>query len=406
MVRSGCWQSRHQIKALLLGCVISTLPYTARAQSGDDNCQPLIDTSVILSVVTEQFYDRRFNGLNWSGEVAETVESVSCDDSPAQVSARVNTLLSRLGASHTAAFSTQDLEYWAFNAQFYFDSIDGYPLPFAGIWAQPDGEQWFVSAVLDGSVAANAGVQVGDQLLQLNNQAFTPTGFMAGENTLQLSSDGTTTRELQLLVTEQGMMRAFTEASAASARIFELGAGDQKKTVGYYRIWAGRDQIQRDFQTQLETFYESEADALIVDLRGGLGAVSADYLAPVRYQLTRKKIPVHFLIDDSVFAGKEVLASVVRRDALGKLVGSVTAGEHRPARTSRILGDRYFLTVATGSFPAPETGVIEAVGVAPDIEVESCRQYCEGSDPVLQASLQALASELASGPDQSVSAQQ
>ena len=406
MVRSGRWQSRLQIKALLAGCVFSTLSYAAKAQSGDDNCQPLIDTSVILSVVTEQFYDRRFNGLNWSAEVAETVESVSCDDSPAQVSARVNTLLSRLGASHTAVFSIQDLEYWAFNAQFYFDSLDGYPFPFAGIWAEPDGDQWFVSAVLDGSVAAQAGVQPGDQLLQLNNQAFTPTGFVSGENTLQLSSDGNTTRELQLLVSEQGMMRAFTEASAASARIFELGAGDQKKTVGYYRIWAGRDQIQRDFQTQLEVFHESEADALIVDLRGGLGATSADYLAPVRYQLTREKIPVHFLIDDSVFAGKEVLVSIVRRDSLGTLVGSTTAGEHRPARTSRILGDRYFLTVATGSFPPPETGVIEGVGVAPDIEVESCRQYCAGHDPVLEASIQALASELASGPDSSVSAQQ
>ena len=388
--------SRRNLKIWLWGSVFSALPLTAFAQ---DNCQSLTDTSVILSVVTEQFYDRSFNGLNWSGEVAETVESVACDETQGQVTARINALLSRLGASHTAVYSAEDLEYWALNAQFHFDDLEAYALPFAGILAELDGDTWFVSAVLDGSVAARAGVRAGDALLQLNGEPFAPTGFVAGDNQLQLSSDGRSTRELTLSVPAQNIMQAFVDASQASARVLELEADNsQSRRVGYYRIWAGRDQIQRDVQRTIDEFYDANVDALIVDLRGGLGATSADYLAPVRYFLVRKQVSVHFLIDSSVRGGKELLASMVRRDNLGKLVGATTAGEHRPARVNRLLGDRYFLMVATGAFPVPETGVIEGVGVAPDLAVEACTQYCEGRDPILAASLAALAAEPAPEP--------
>jgi len=380
---SGC----RQIGRLWLVCIASALPFTAQAQG---SCQPLTDTSVILSVVSEQFFDRRFNGLSWNAEVAQTVESVDCDESPAQVSARINALLSKLGASHTFVYSTEDIEYWAFNAQNSFDSVDAYPLPFPGIWVRREGEQWFVSAVLDGSEASAAGVQAGDRLIQLNSQEFSPTAFVAGENRLQISADGSSTRELTLNVTEQGVMRALIDASAASARIISAGNAQ----VGYYRIWAGRDAIQRDFQSTLDEFYDAKVDALIVDLRGGLGAIGIDYLAPVRFYQVRHKVPIHFLIDESVFGGKELVASTARSDGLATLVGTTTAGEHRPARITRVLGGRYFLSVATGSFPAPDAGVIEGAGVEPDMEVESCRQYCNGRDPVLEASLQALAAEL------------
>lgn len=386
------WSMR--LRPELIACLLSALPLATWAQ---DNCQALTDTSVILSVVTEQFYDRSFNGLNWPAEVASAVESVDCDDSPTQVTSRINALLSRLGASHTAAFSTEELDYWALNSQYYFDSLDGYPLAFAGILAEREEEKWFVSAVLDGSVAAQAGVQVGDELLQLNNNPFSPTGFVPGDNRLRVSPDGSDTREIALSVPQQSLMRAFVDASSASARVIELDAGnDRLLSVGYYRIWAGRDPIQRDFQSTLDEYYDADIDALVVDLRGGLGATSADYLAPVRYLLARKKMPVHFLIDVSVFGGKELLASLVRHDGLGQLVGATTAGEHRPARVNRLLNDRYFLMVATGAFPAPEGGVIEGVGVEPDIAVETCTRFCAGHDPILDASLQILASAVES----------
>jgi C-terminal processing protease CtpA/Prc len=101
-------------------------------------------------------------------------------------------------------------------------------------------------------------------------------------------------------------------------------------------------------------------------------------------------VPVYFLSDDSVRSGKELLAALVRRDGLGTLVGSTTAGYYLSGRMNRLLDNRYFLYVAVGTFPTPGTGDIEGIGVAPDIEVSPCRQHCNGSDPILDRVLQLI----------------
>jgi carboxyl-terminal processing protease len=356
-----------------------------------DACQPLGDTSVILSVVTEQFYDRSFNGLNWPVEISNTVAATACDDSPATVVERINELLARLDASHTAVYSQQDLDYWGLNSLFYFDGLDGYTLPFPGIWAIRDDQSWFVSHVFNGSPAQQAGISAGDELISLNSQLFAPTAFIEGNNQLEISSDGNTARTVDVIAPVQSVMRALVDASAASAQTFSVASSDGEKAVGYYRIWAVRDQIQRDFQAAVEQFTADEVDALIVDLRGGFGGSSEDYLAPIRFMLVQRSIPLFFLIDDSVRSGKELLAAVIRRDQLGTLVGATTAGYFLAGRMNRLLNERYFLYVAVNTFPPPGTGDIEGVGVAPDVEVEPCKQHCNAQDPILQRALELIA---------------
>ena len=369
----------------------NAMPVQAQATATGDSCQALTDVSVILSIVTEQFYDRSFNGLDWRSEVASVVEATGCDEMPADVTQRVNALLSRLDASHTAVYSPQDLDYWGLNSLFYFDGLDGYALPFPGIWATRHNDGWFATHVLNGSEAEQAGVQAGDELLQLNGGDFSPTAFVAGNNTLEISADGRTTRTVQIEAPVHSVMRAFVDASAASAQILTTSGSNGGKTAGYYRIWAARDQIQRDFQAAIEHFTMQEVDALIVDLRGGFGGTSEEYLAAVRFMRAQRPVPVYFLIDDSVRSGKELLAAVVRRDELGTLVGSTTAGYYLSGRMNRVLNDRYFLYVAVSEYPTPGPQPIEGVGIAPDIEVEPCRQYCGGRDPVLARVLEIIA---------------
>ena len=390
-IRSGLTLAGLAWSALL--CLSAPAPVSL-AQSVEDNCTALRDISVVLSVVTEQFHDRSFNGLNWSSEVADAVEATQCSDSPAQVTERVNALLARLNASHTAVYSQSDLDYWGLNSLFHFDGLDAYTLPFAGVWAslvnsdQSASPRWFATHVLNGSAAETAGILQGDELMLLNGDAFSPTGFVPGINRVQVSSDGVTSREVTIEVLEQSVMRAFVDASAASARVLDLPS--LGKRVAYYRIWAARDQIQRNFQQEMENFSESDIDALIVDLRGGFGGTSDDYLSAVRFMRVQNPLPVYFLIDDSVRSGKELLAALVRRDGLGTLVGSTTAGYYLSGRMNRLLDNRYFLYVAVGTFPTPGTGDIEGIGVAPDIEVAPCRQHCNGSDPILDRVLQLI----------------
>jgi len=382
------------LTALALLCLSALRPPAAIAQSNDGDCTPLRDISVVLSVVTEQFYDRNFNGLNWSSEVADAVESTQCGDSPAQVANRVNALLARLNASHTALYTAEDLDYWGLNSLFHFDGLDAYTLPFAGVWAALEESahsgdpRWFATQVLNGSAAESAGILQGDELMLLNGGAFNPTGFVPGMNRVQVSSDGVTSREITLDVPVQSVMRAFVDASTASSRVLDLPS--LGKRIAYYRIWAARDQIQRDFQQAVESYAESDINALIIDLRGGFGGTSDDYLSALRFMRVQNPVPVYCLIDDSVRSGKELLAAIVRRDRLGTLVGSTTAGYYLSGRMNRLLDNRYFLYVAVGTFPTPGTGEIEGAGVAPDIEVTPCRQHCNGSDPILDRVMQLI----------------
>ena len=394
-------KSRHLSGLTLAGLACSVLSGLSAlsspasvAQSADADCAGVRDISAILSVVTEQFYDRRFNGLNWSSEVADAVEATQCDDKPEQVTERVNSLLARLNASHTGVYSQSDLDYWGLNSLFHFDGLDAYTLPFAGVWATLEGNsqsanpRWFATHVLNGSAAETAGILQGDELMLLNGDVFSPTRFMPGINRLQVTSDGVTSREVTIDVPEQSVMRAFVDASAASARVLDLPSIG--KRIAYYRIWAARDQIQRSFQQAMDDFSEADIDALIVDLRGGFGGTSDDYLSAVRFMRAQNPLPMYFIIDDSVRSGKELMAALVRRDDLGTLVGSTTAGDYLSGRMNRLLDNRYFLYVAAGTFPTPGTGDIEGVGVAPDIEVAPCRQHCSGRDPILDRVLQLI----------------
>lgn len=362
-----------------------------QASAAGDSCQALTDISVILSLVTEQFYDRRFNGLNWPAEISAAVEATACDESPADVARRVNALLSRLQASHTEVHSQQDLDYWGLSSLFHFEGLDAYPLPFPGIWATRHDEGWFADQVLNGSAAWQAGVRAGDELISLNGEMFLPLAFSEGSSQLEISSDGDSTRTLQIDVPLQSVMRAFVDASIASAQTISIDGANGEKSVGYYHVWAARDQILRDFQANIDGFVAAEVDALIVDLRGGFGGASEEYLGAIRLMQAQRAVPVYFLIDDSVRSGKELLASVARRDQLGTLVGSTTAGYYLSGRVNRVLDERYFLYVAVGEYPRPAPQPIEGVGVAADIEVAPCRQHCNGRDPVLERALEIIA---------------
>jgi len=88
------------------------------------------------------------------------------------------------------------------------------------------------------------------------------------------------------------------------------------------------------------------------------------------------------VIDDGVRSGKELLASIIRTERLGTLVGSTTAGAFLAGTGLRLLDDRYFLLLAVRD-PQPRVP-IEGIGVAPHVVVAPCREYCGGADPQLE----------------------
>lgn len=143
----------------------------------------------------------------------------------------------------------------------------------------------------------------------------------------------------------------------------------------------------------LDDFEDRGIDFLIIDYRGGYGGTSEDYLNKIRESAYWQNVPKYFLIDDSVRSGKEMLAGIIKRDGLGTLVGSTTAGYFLGASPFRLFDDKYFLLLAIGDGTVPVLpgiGRIEGVGVTPDIFIEPCRMYCAEHDPVLEKAIELI----------------
>jgi carboxyl-terminal processing protease len=117
-------------------------------------------------------------------------------------------------------------------------------------------------------------------------------------------------------------MQAFIHASRSSRRVLAVNG----KQVGYFRLWAARDAILQELKEAVADFDAQNVDALAVDLRGGYGGTSQDYLAPLRTGAHVARMPKYFLVDEAVRSGKEMLAAIIKKEKLGVLVGSRTAG--------------------------------------------------------------------------------
>lgn len=352
-------------------------------------CQPVAEYDEIVGVVTERFFDQTFNGLDWHANVAARRNQIECTDDDAGVAAVVNALLAELDASHTALYTTGDMHYWGLNSLFTFDDPDAYTINFSGIWPQQQSGTWYVKHVLEESAADRAGVRVGDELLALNGAQFSLDELDSASVILRVSSDGRTARDVVIQTSRQTIMRAFVEAARASARVLTV----DEKRVGYFHLWTARDAILESMNAALEAFEAMKVDAVLLDYRGGYGGTSEDYLAKLRERPYLREIPKYFLIDDSVRSGKEMLAGIVKRDELGTLVGSTTAGDFLGASPFRFFDDKYFLLLAIGdgSIPiVPGVGQIEGMGIEPDVFVEPCRMHCSGRDPQFEKAIELI----------------
>lgn len=343
-----------------------------------DGCRAQSEYDEITAAVTKQFYDKTFRGLDWPARVAEYRKLVRCSDDEAKVAVQVNRLLAELHASHTALYTKADMDYWALNSMFAAGN-DSYPVEFAGVWPQQRNGRWYAKYVFEDSPAARAGLVQGDELLKLNGQAFAPLAFTGQSDALTFSRGGKAARSVSVQAIHQSIIQGFITSSAASRQVLNAGG----KRVGYFHLWTARDVILQSLKDSLGAFEQERVDAVIIDLRGGYGGTSPDYLEPVRTNAYLESIPKYFLIDDGVRSGKEMLAAMIKRDKIGTLVGSRTAGMYLGAAPIRLVNGRYFLLLAVQSGVLPNLPPIEGVGVEPDLAVAACRARCAAPDTEL-----------------------
>jgi carboxyl-terminal processing protease len=215
--------------------------------------------------------------------------------------------------------------------------------------------------------------------------------------------------ELEVVPERIRPVEFYVQGLRESARIVEHDG----TRVAYLRVWSYAG--AQNHAVVVETLRAPpfvEADAVVMDLRGGWGGASPEYLdlfnarIPVMEMIARdgqlSRFPFHWrkpaalLVDGRTRSGKELLAHGFRRYGYGPVVGTRTAGA--------VLGGRVFPVGQAGLLYLAVADVridgerLEGHGVEPDVRVAWQIPWAAGRDPQLDEAVEVLAEGIPATP--------
>ena len=367
--------------------------------------------------VNNNFYDPKFNGVDWKAMQQKYEPLAKQAKSVDEVSTVVNRMLSQLNSSHTHFYTKSEPAYYQllgiFKDGFLKEIKKFFPggnIDYTGIgvFSKEISGKTFINAVLDGSPAAQAGLKVGDQILAVDGNKYQPIqSFINKANkpvslSVQRTPEPNSVNSITVTPKQLNPSTMFLDAMRASVKVTER---DRKK-IGYIHIWSYASDQYQDLLEEEVTFGKlKDADSLILDLRDGWGGATPNYLSifsnkvPILTEVPRSgkkttldyqwRKPVVMVINNGTRSGKEILAYGFKQYGIGPLLGTKTAGA--------VLGARPFLLQDGSLLYLPVVDVfvnserLEGKGVVPDIEVLFQLEYAQGSDPQQEKAVEFLA---------------
>jgi carboxyl-terminal processing protease len=285
-----------------------------------------------------------------------------------------------------------------------------------GIFTKDINGKTFITAILDGSPAAKAGLKVGDAVLMVDGKPYQPIQSFVDKAdrevkiSIQRTPDAKSIEDITVIPKKLYPNTLFLEAMRESIKIIERdrtlpGAKSDRQKIGYVHIWSyAGDQYQQLLGDEIAYGKLKDADSLILDLRDGWGGANPNYLAifaeqvPVLTRIPRDGIkrnldyqwrkPVVMLVNNGSRSGKEILAYGFKKYGLGKVIGTKTAGAV-VGGSPFLLNDGNLLYLAVVDVLV-DGERLEGKGVIPDIEVPFPLEYAQGKDPQLERAIEVL----------------
>jgi carboxyl-terminal processing protease len=371
--------------------------------------EPAATIEKLLDAVVERtvqsFWDQE-RLPDWRKKAAEARQGILDAPSLEEAVRRINRLLNDLNTSHTALLTPDDPDYYVLGSVFgRKDAVAG-----IGIYSHRIDGHDFVDLLLEGSAADRAGLKVGDEIVAVDGEPFHPVRSFRGKAgraaavALRRLPKGPV-EAVQVGVEDIQPLKAFNDATVASARVIEWHG----RRVGYVHIWASLAESEDALRTALKRVgFRSgrqtppELDGMIVDMRGKIGGLLST--VPRYLELIDPRGPqvladngttrigresmrgrTAVLIDRHTRSAAEVFVHSYKRERLGPLIGTRTAGAVSAGRLYDLPGGHRLYLATTGL--TIDGDVLEGLGVAPDINVERPIPYAGGADPVLDAAV-------------------
>ncbi|WP_116809411.1 S41 family peptidase [Steroidobacter cummioxidans] len=388
------------LAAITLACLSSaTAPAEDRGASFD----------WVWQTVNEKFYSAKFNGVDWNAMRTKYRDRANRAGTREERAAVINEMLAELHTSHTAFYTPDTPEYfhllglflplneWLAEATTSALTDGKARYSGIGIFTQTVNGQHFVTGVHDGLPAQQAGVLLGDRLISVDGTPFHPIRSFQGKAGKSVAIIVERTAGASKTVTVTPVMldgsTMFVDAMKASMQIVARDG----RNIGYIHAWSyAGGQYQDILEGALLFGPLKDADALVLDVRDGLGGASPSNLniftqrclawtarsrsgAEDTHDSCWAK-PVVLLTDNRSTSGKELLAYAFKRGRVGSIVGARTAGAVMAGTIFANAVDASLLYLATKDVRMDDGTRLEGRGVEPDIDVPFEVPYAQGRD--------------------------
>ncbi|VVS94516.1 S41 family peptidase [Desulfoluna spongiiphila] len=337
--------------------------------------------------------------------------------SPEAVPRLVNAMLGELNASHTSYLTPDDPEYYYLAALFSripeigaLFPQKGVIYPTVGVFTQRVKGRFHVVSLLAGGAAEKAGILKGDEILSVNGESFTPVASLrplVGTDAVfeVRREEGTAPFSVTMQPVLMNPKEEMLAAQKVSVRVMEKGG----RRIGYIHIYSyAGEEYHKALRDALAWGPLKDADALIIDLRYGLGGAWPSYLnifnrnIPVLEVIDREgnrnrvdtqwRKPAVYLVNGYTRSGKELLAFGAKKYGAPTVIGERTAGQSLAGRLFPLSNKALLFLAVQG---CRIDGVdLEGVGVEPDIEVPFEVPYCSGQDAQLHKAVEHLLNQL------------
>lgn len=406
---------------LRLSAIVLFSWWTVVAQAAD----PENTFEWVWQTTRDGFYDPKMQGVDWDAAKVRYQSRFAAARTREAKAEIINQMLGELKTSHTRFYTPDTPDYYQLLGLFLPMNewlgkktasalTDGKALYTGiGIFTDVMKGQHYVRGVFESLPAHKAGLLVGDRIISVDSAPFHPIESFAGKAgkavsiVVERSAGVKRTLSVTPALLDGGTM--FADAMTASVEVIER---DGKK-IGYVHAWSYAGKMYQDILED-ELFFGKlkDADAVVLDVRDGLGGASPSYLnifSPRCVTFTSKSRtgetvsvpscwpkPVVLLVNGGSRSGKELVAYTFKRGHFGPIVGTRTAGAVVAGKILANDNDASLLYLAANDVTVDNGVRLEGVGVEPDIEVPFEIPFAQGRDPqkeraVLEAAKRAVA---------------
>lgn len=371
----------------------------------------------VSGIVEENFYNPEQISRDFPGIKEKYLKQLELIKTGTTFSGLMNAMLKELHASHTYYLTPDNIEYYQLSALFLKIPEIGslfkngeVKYPSVGIITQDIEGKIYIASVFPGGAAKKAGLMKGDEIMSVDGKPYEQVASMHpvfGCNVTFKIKRQANVEPLNIVMgpimvnPKQEMM----DAQKASVCLIEHSG----KKIGYIHIYSyAGEEYHQELINSLVWGELKKADALIIDLRYGLGGAWPYYLnifntnIPVLVMNGRNgaenkvdsqwRKPAVYLVNKFTRSGKELLAFGAKKYRLATVIGEKTAGNTLGGRLFPLSnGDLVFLATQSCTIDGVN---LEGVGVKPDITVPFDIRYCRGYDAQLDKAVEFLADKL------------